>query len=43
MYTIKQVSKMLNCNANAIRFYEKKRLIAPIEIGLFNRFNQETM
>lgn len=30
MYTIKQVSKMLNCNANAIRFYEKKGLITPI-------------
>ncbi len=30
MYTIKQVSKMLNCNANAIRFYEKKGLISPL-------------
>lgn len=30
MYTIKQVSTMLNCNANAIRFYEKKGLITPL-------------
>lgn len=29
MYSIKEVSKIVNINANAIRFYEKKKLIHP--------------
>lgn len=30
MKTIKEVAKQLGCNANAIRFYEKKGLLTPV-------------
>ncbi|MBE5960882.1 MAG: methyltransferase domain-containing protein [Lachnospiraceae bacterium] len=42
MYTIKQAAEILNCRANAIRFYEKKELIKPVRGENQYRFYEES-
>ncbi|WP_167959065.1 MerR family transcriptional regulator [Anaerosporobacter faecicola] len=42
MYSIKEVSERLHCKANAIRFYEKKGLIAPTrDHNGYRRYTEE--